>query len=88
MENKYLSRLSRRQKVWFLASLVIVLLIGVLGILSEPDNTNQVGGQFTVEMSIQEIAPILEVTGKGLARELDLQLDTPKKNPDYETSVR
>ena len=32
-------------------------------------------------MTISDIAPKLEVTGKGLARELSLSLDTPKKKP-------
>jgi len=32
-------------------------------------------------MSIRDIAPKLEVTGKGLARELALPLDTPEKKP-------
>jgi len=67
---KYLTKLSPRQKMWFIASVVAVLLISVLGILCEPDRLSQTGNQFTISMSIQEIAPKLDVTGKGLAREL------------------
>jgi ferredoxin len=35
----------------------------------------------TVDMSIRQIAPQLEVTGKSLARELGLPLDAPKNEP-------
>jgi len=35
----------------------------------------------TVSMSIKQIAPHLEVTGRSLARELGLPLDTPKDEP-------
>jgi len=36
---------------------------------------------FTVDMSIQEVAAPLNVTGKNLARELGLPLNTPKAKP-------
>jgi ferredoxin len=39
------------------------------------------GASFTTDMSIQQIAPTLGVTGKALARELGLDLETPKKKP-------
>jgi len=58
-----------------------VLLISVLGILYEPDRPSQARSQFKINMTIKEIAPKLDVTGKGLARELGLSLDTPKKKP-------
>ncbi|MHC4708596.1 MAG: 4Fe-4S binding protein [Planctomycetota bacterium] len=38
-------------------------------------------------MSIREIIPKLDVTGKGLARELALPLDTPKKKPLNELGI-
>ena len=88
MENKYLSSLSSRQKIWFIAILIVILLIGILGILCEPDKlSSQAGNQYTVNMSIQEIAPKLNVTGKGLARELALPLDTPKQRPLSELGI-
>jgi len=77
----YLTKLSTQQKIWFIAGVVTVLLISVLGILYEPDRPSQARNQFTISMSINEIAPKLDVTGKGLARELALPLDTPKKKP-------
>jgi len=83
----YLVKLSPRQKMWFIMSVVAGFLIGVLGILCEPDRPSQAGNQFTVNMSIREIAPKLDVTGKGLARELALSLDTPKKKPLSELGI-
>ncbi len=73
--------------MWFMVSVVAALLISVLGILCEPDTPGQAGNQFTVNMSIREIAPKLGVTGKGLARELALPLDTPKKKPLNELGI-
>ena len=79
MAYTYLAKLSPRQKMWFILSVAAVLLIGALGVLCEPAGPGQAGNQFTISMSIKEIAPKLEVTGKGLARELALPLNTPKK---------
>ena len=53
----YLVKLSPRQKMWFIMSVVAGLLITVLGILCEPDTPGQAPNQFTVNMSIREIAP-------------------------------
>ena len=83
----YPAKLSPRQKMWFIASVVAALLIGGFGILFEPDRPSHAGNQFTVNMSIQQIAPKLDVTGKGLARELALPLDTPKKKPLNELGI-
>jgi len=77
----YLAKLSPRQKIWSIVSVAAVFLIIALGILCEPDRPSQAENQFTISMSIKEIAPKLGVTGKGLARELSLSLDTPKRRP-------
>ena len=81
MAYKYLANLSPWQRMWFFVSVVAALLICALGILCEPDRTLQAGDPFTVNMSIREIAPKLEVAGKGLARELALPLNVPKNKP-------
>jgi len=81
MAYTYPAKLSTRQKLWFIASVAAGLLIIALGILFEPDRPSQAGSEFTISMSIREIAPKLGVTGKGLARELALPLETPKKKP-------
>ncbi len=87
MAYTYLAKLSPRQKMWFIVSVVAVLLISVLGILCEPDRSGKEPNQFTISMSIREIAPKLDVTGKGLARELALPLDTPKNKPLSELGI-
>ena len=87
MAYTYLAKLSPRQKMWFIVSVAAVLLISALGILNEPDRPSQAPNQFTVNMSIREIAPKLEVAGKGLARELALPLDTPKEKPLSELGI-
>ena len=78
MTKKYLEKLTPRQKVWLIISVAAALFICALGILFEPDQSSQAEKQFTVNMSIREIAPELDVTGKGLARELGLPLDVSK----------
>jgi NAD-dependent dihydropyrimidine dehydrogenase PreA subunit len=73
--------------MWFIASLLVGLLISILGILCEPDTPSEAANEFTVNMSIREIAPTLGVTGKGLARELALPLEAPKKEPLSELGI-
>ncbi|MCK4752892.1 MAG: 4Fe-4S binding protein [Planctomycetes bacterium] len=58
--------------------MAIILSIGVVTNLPKEKTTSEI---FTTDMSISDIAPKLGVTGKGLARELALPLDTPKKKP-------
>jgi len=87
MAYTYLAKLSTRQKTWFVVSVVAALLISVLGVLCEPDRPRQAPNKFTISMSIREIAPQLDVTGKGLARELALSLDTPKNKPLSELGI-
>jgi len=74
----YISLLSANQKIWFAVTLVVAVLIVLAGVLSEQRPTHRVPPHLTVEMTIKEIAPKLEVTGRSLARELDLPLETPK----------
>ena len=87
MTYTYLAKLSPRQRLWFIASVAAGLLIIAFGILFEPDRPSQAGSEFTISMSIREIAPKLGVTGKGLARELALPLETPKKKPLNELGI-
>jgi len=87
MIKKYLEKLTPRQKVWFIISVAAVFFISALGVLFEPDQSSQAGIQFTVNMSIREIAPELDVTGKGLARELGLPLDVSKNKALNELGI-
>jgi len=56
-----------------------MVLIIALGILLNSKGESKEQAVFNINMSIQDIAPKLGVTGKSLARELNLPLDTPKK---------
>ena len=78
---RYLAALSARQKVWFIVGILSAILISIVGIIYESDNTERADKQFTTSMSIREIAVSLDITPKGLARELDLSLDIPKGKP-------
>ncbi len=72
------SQLSWTQKSWLFGSLIGAILLGVLGVLAEPEKLGVTETRFTVEMSLKQVAPELDTTGKGLARELGLPLDAPK----------
>jgi len=41
MDYTYLAKLSPRQKMWFMVSVVAALLMSALGILREPDTPGQ-----------------------------------------------
>jgi NAD-dependent dihydropyrimidine dehydrogenase PreA subunit len=78
---KWFSLLSTRQRseiVVIMLMVAIILSVGVVTNLQKEETTSET---FTIDMSISDIAPKLEVTGKGLARELALSLETPKKKP-------
>ena len=76
----YLSRLSKAQWAWLIGSLAICAAIITTGWILEPE-AGQQSLSFTTAMSIREIAPKLDVTGKALAREFGLPLDVPKGKP-------
>ncbi len=73
--------LSTKQLILGIGTLVVSVGIVVAGYLLQPGGAEEVLAEFTVDMSIQEIAPQLGVTGKGLARELELPLRTGKGQP-------
>jgi ferredoxin len=77
----YLTRLSKKQYVWLIGTLSVAIGIVALGWVREPRGEALDPSAFVTELSIKEIAPQLGVTGKALARELDLPLDVPKKKP-------
>ena len=81
--NKYpwFTQSSFKQRMWLSATVVamlsIIMLAAVLDSSREPEETID----FTTDMSITDIAPHLGVTGKALARELNLPLDVSKRTP-------
>ena len=78
---KWFSLSSTRQRTEMVAIVLIMAIILSIGVVMNLPKEKTVSEQFTIDMSIRDIAPKLEVTGKGLARELALPLNTPNKNP-------
>ena len=77
----YLSSLSKSQWAWLVGTLAVCVAIVAVGWFVEIDDDAIQASSFTTEMSIRDIAPQLDVTGKSLARELGLPLDVPKQKP-------
>jgi Pyruvate/2-oxoacid:ferredoxin oxidoreductase delta subunit len=73
--------LSRRQWWWLALSLLTAVAIVTVGAFRQEGAAPVAPTEFTVEMSIQQIAPRLNVTGKSLARELGLPLGVAKGKP-------
>ncbi|MCK4819344.1 hypothetical protein KA005_26465, partial [bacterium] len=80
MNNRsWFSQISFRQRIWLFLTLAGIFVIIALGVLLDSPSELKETISFNVNRSIQDIAPKLGVTGRGLARELGLQLDAPKK---------
>jgi len=84
----YLSKLSRKQVAWLIGTLLIAVFVIVIGWLLEPDGTAMVPPPVTTAVSIRQIAPQLETTGKSLAKELRLPVDASMDTPLAEFNVR
>lgn len=76
----YFQRLSGAQWRWLIGSLAVCVAIVAVGWALEPRG-EQAHPSFSTAMSIRDIAPKLDVTGKALARELSLPIDVPKGKP-------
>jgi len=79
--SSWFSQISFKQRIWLFSALAGILAIVALGILLNSPTGLKETTNFNIGMSIQDIAPKLGVTGKGLARELELPLDVSKKKP-------
>ena len=76
-----LPSLSGRQRLWLVLTLLAAVGIVAVGGFRQKAVAPVLSSEFTVEMSLKQIAPRLNVTGKDLARELGLPLDTSKAKP-------
>jgi len=83
----YFRHLSRRQYVWLGVTLLAAVLVILAGRFVNPQQIHNDRVDFTTDMSIKEMAPQLDVTGKALAREFELPLDVPKKRPVRDLGV-
>ena len=77
----WFSQLSVRQRFWLIGTIAIILAILAVGVLEKQAGKPQDTAGFSVDMSIQDIAPTLNVTGKALAYELGLPIDVSKRKP-------
>lgn len=73
--------LSQRQRAWLITTVLIAVAIIVIGVMQHEEATLPLPSEITVEMSIKDIALRLNVTGKSLARDLGLPLETAKNKP-------
>ncbi len=77
----WFSQLSVKQRIWLFATAALMLAIVALGFLMHPVSKPKKAIDFSIDMSIRQLAPKLGVTGKALARELKLPLDVSKIKP-------
>ena len=77
----YLSNLSTSQRLWGIGALVAAVLIVAVGwsLQSAPEEVTV--PEVSVEMSIREVAPKLNVTGAEVAHALGLSVSVPKRKP-------
>jgi ferredoxin len=73
--------LSKRQRCWAWVTVAAMLVIVSGGVFSSRSGGSEQQHAFSVDQSIHQIAPHLGVTGKALARDLKLPLDSPKQKP-------
>ncbi len=84
----HLTSLSKRQRVWFIATLAAIGILAAVGWILEPAEGEARAPAFTTAMSIRDIALRLGVTGKALARELGLPIEAPKAKPLKSLGIR
>ncbi|MDP8216021.1 MAG: 4Fe-4S binding protein [Candidatus Kaelpia imicola] len=79
--SSWFSQISFKQRIWLFLTLIGIFVIIALGILMDSPGELKEANNFNINMSIRDIAPKLGITGKGLARELELSLDVSKEKP-------
>jgi ferredoxin len=79
--HSWFSQISFKQRIWLFATVAGMFAIIVLGILLDSPSASKESITFNIDMSIRDIVPELGVTGKSLARELELPLDVSKNKP-------
>ena len=77
----WFSQISFKQRIWLFVTVAGMFAIIVLGILLDSPSAIKESISFNIDMSIRDIVPELGVTGKSLARELELPLDVSKNKP-------
>lgn len=85
---KWFSLLSIRQRLWLILSVLIMASIFSIVVVMNSSKKEMILETFTTDMSIRDIASELGVTGKALARELNLNLDVSKLKPLKELGIK
>jgi len=85
---RWLVSLSGKQRFWLGLVMVIVLGLVTVGARRQKEAEPALPPALTVDMSIAQIARQFKMTGKNLARELALPLDSPKNEPLKALGVR
>ena len=78
---RWLASLSGRQRLWLFVTAIVGLVIMAVGVAHQETTAQAEPAAVTVGMTLKQAAPQLGVTGKSLARELGLPLDTSKDEP-------
>ena len=86
--NKWFSLLSVKQRLWLILSVLIMAFIFSTVVIMNSSKKEMPLETFTTDMTLREIAPKLGVTGKALARELNLNLDISKIKTLRELGVK
>jgi ferredoxin len=84
----WFQHLSTTQKIILWLTITVMILIGLMGYGFQPEGKTIDVKRFSTRNSISDIAPRIGVTGKALARELNLSLDVPKKKPLFKLGVK
>ena len=74
-------QISFKQRIWLFVTVAGMFAIIALGILRSPAIESKEPISFNIDMSIRDIVPKLGITGKSLARELELPMDVSKNKP-------
>jgi ferredoxin len=86
MRNWY-KNLSFKQKVIMSGTMIVMLAIVLLGIVQMPDKKKLDYSEFTIDKNLSQLASRLGVTGRSLAKELKLDIESNKKKPVSEMGV-
>ena len=79
--SSWVLKISFKQRIWLVVTVAGMLAIVFFGVFWDSPGELKGTPNVNIRMPIRDIAPKLGVTGKGLARELNLQLDVSKKKP-------
>ncbi len=79
--DSWFSLISLKQRIWLFSACAGMLAIIIAGVLLDSSGESNESINFSIHMSIMDIAPKLGITGKSLAREFELPLDVSKKSP-------